>query len=124
MRIINFIIFCFIASHSLADEPSVAYECKDGLKTYVQTEGSRIDICPSSGDFKLDAVTFGSNYHMCWLTGVAVRANDIYELTDSDCRLAFTVTGRELNANFQGNCRYVCGARAWFKSGIYKQKSK
>jgi hypothetical protein len=124
MRYYVFFLLLSISFLSIVDEPSVAYKCQRGLRTFINERDStaRIDTCPEGDNLRIDAVTFGANYHMCWLTGIAKISGKQYQITDSDCELNFSITDDELVANFKGKCRFVCGARAWFKGGTYKQK--
>jgi len=124
----RYIVFCsalILSGSLLADEPSVSYECKEGLRTFISETDSkdRIDICPEEKGFKIDAVSFGANHHMCWLHGSAKEIEGSFKISDTDCSLSFKVNGEILSAKFEGGCRYVCGAREWFKSGSYKQKN-
>ncbi|MCP5324932.1 MAG: hypothetical protein H7A09_01205 [Oceanospirillaceae bacterium] len=121
-----FLLFSLFFSQSLlADEPSVAYECKEGLRTFIseKDEKDRIDTCPQGEELKIDAVSFGANYHMCWLHGTSKSIDGTYKVGDTECSLIFQIDGDILTANFVGQCRYVCGAREWFLSGNYKQKN-
>lgn len=124
MKYLVFLSSLILSGSVLADEPSVAYECKDSLRTFISDADpkDRIDLCPKNNGFKIDAVSFGANNHMCWLHGSAKETDGVFNINDTDCLLSFKIYKNTLEANFKGECNHVCGAREWFKSGNYTQK--
>ena len=123
MRIVILLMMAIYSFSALSDEPSVKYQCKEGFKQYTLSEGKRIHTCPDNkGNLKIDALSRGGNYHLCWLNGVAIKNGSKYQVTDdfTKCTVTLNQLGKEMNVKFTGNCKANCGARAKFYDGTYK----
>ena len=124
MKLIITILIAAFSISAIADEPSVAYNCKDGFKQFRLADKARFDVCPIDKDtLEVDIVSVGGNYHTCWWNAKLSHNDGKYSSKDNDCEVSITIQNEALNAEFVGECRYFCGARASFRNGTYEQKA-
>ena len=124
MKTIVGILSVVLSFQALSDEASLRYKCNAGFKSYALSDRARIDTCPEGKDtLRIDVTSVGGNYHTCWWPAKAKRSGDTYSTKSNDCELSFVITGKELRAEFEGSCRYYCGVRARFDSGLYVEES-
>jgi hypothetical protein len=124
MKLMITILIAVFTCSVMADEPSVAYKCKDGFKQFKLSDKARFDVCPIEKDkVEVDIISVGGNYHTCWWNTKPNRDGDKYVSKESDCEVNFTINNETLQAEFIGACRNFCGARAGFRNGRYAQKT-
>lgn len=115
----------FISIPVCADEPSVQSQCKSGFKEFHLADNSaKFQVCPNShGSYSVDATAVGGNYHTCWWPLTLSKTNSGFSAAEEDCKLDIVFSEGKLNAQFTGECRHYCGARARFKNGDFIERA-
>lgn len=98
---------------SYAESPSI----KAGK--YIAEGGwGDLTITKSKQQLHFSILSMGANAHVCDLDGEIKNNRASLETDDQPCIIDFTPQGSHIQVDGDENCRYYCGARAFF-SGLY-----